>query len=752
MDEARPGTQEQRITGTVRSVIFQNEENGYTVLRLDVGTKDGIVVTGCLPFSAPGEELTLDGVWERHPAHGDQFRATAAKRSMPSGDRNIYEYLASGVIRGIGPATAGVLVTRFGSRTLEVIESSPEKLSEIRGISLGKARKISEAFRRQNSVRLLMEFLTANGLKAEYAMRLYKVYGNEASDMLRANPYILSTDRIGGQFDEADALAISLGFEEDSPQRIAAALIYEMVYNLGNGHSFLPREKLIAATAQLIGVESENTEECLDVLLDEGEVVQQPVANVVGVYLHRLYEAESGTARRLLRMAKIKDPLPGGTRAAVDRLEREFGMQYAPMQRTAIELAAERRLLAVTGGPGTGKTTIIRAILGLMTNAGVECILAAPTGRAAKRMTELTGQEAYTVHRLLGASWDGEGDTVSFRKNEDDRLRCGAVILDECSMVDIVLIHALLRAMPEDCRLILVGDADQLPSVGPGCFFLDVLRSGAVATVRLTEVFRQSGQSHIVRNAHAINRGETPDLKENKGDFFFLQRFTGDKIASTVEELCRERLPNNMGIRPEDIQVLTPTRRGESGTGALNARLQNALNPPSPAKKEKKYGEITFREGDRVMQIRNNYDIVWFRGADLDDLLSGREAPETGSGIFNGDLGVLRKIDPESELLWVSFDDRLAWYGFDQLHELEHAFAVTVHKSQGSEYRAVILAAGRTPPRLISRDLLYTGVTRAKELLVLVGDKAVVQAMIDNGRKTRRYSGLRARLAGEVPS
>ena len=501
-------------------------------------------------------------------------------------------------------------------------------------------------------------------------------------------------------------------------------------------------------------MDADTADECLDVLEDEGEVVIEPVANVTAVYLRRLHEAETYTAARLRSMAGEELSVPIDTDELISTIERENGIRYADGQRGAIDLAARRRLMALTGGPGTGKTTVIRAVLKLYDRLGLDCLLAAPTGRAAKRMSELTGREAYTVHRLLGAAWSGDGDDLMFRKNENDPLSCGAVILDECSMVDITLIQALLKALPADCRLILVGDADQLPSVGPGSFFLDVLRSGTVAAVRLTEIFRQSGSSRIIRNAHAINRGEVPDLRENKGDFFFLQRGTGEKTASTIVELCRDRLPKNMGIGASEIQVLTPSRRGESGTYALNRRLQEALNPPSPDKREKSFGETVFREGDRVMQIRNNYDIVWCRGGNAADIISGKvspgSAPETGTGVFNGDLGRILRIDAENEILWIDFDDRLTWYGFDQLGELEHAFAVTVHKSQGSEYRAVVLAAGRTPARLVSRDLLYTAVTRARELLITVGDEAVVRAMIDNGRKTRRYSGLRARLAGEI--
>ena len=746
--------EQQQLIGTVKAIIFQNDENGYTVLRLDVGGSEPVTVVGCLPFAAPGEGLTVAGVWETHPNHGEQFKASSAVRSLPTGERHIYEYLASGVVKGVGPATATLLVNRFGSRTLEVLGDDPGALASVKGISPRKARQISEAFRKQNGLRLLMEFLSTNGLKPDYAMRLYRLYGECAMEMVKNNPYLLASDRVGGRFDEADALALSLGFEEDSPERIAAAIIFEMVHNLGNGHSFLPREKLTAATAQLIGVDVENAEECLDILKDAGDVIEEPVAGVQAVYLARLYEAETYTARRLRSMAEDKVKNTADVERLLERIQRETGMKYAPQQQQAIRLASDHRVLAITGGPGTGKTTIIKALLRLFDEQKLDCLLAAPTGRAAKRMTELTGREGSTVHRLLGAYASADSEELLFRKNEDDPLRCGAVILDECSMVDIMLIQALLKALPKDCRLVLVGDADQLPSVGPGSFFLDVLRSNAIATVRLTEVFRQSGESHIIRNAHSINRGECPDLKENKGDFFFLHRGLPERITSTIVELAGERLPRSMGFAPGDIQVLTPTRKGESGTYALNARLQEALNPPSETKKEKKFGETLFREGDKVMQIRNNYDIVWCKGGDVPAILRGEmspgAAPETGNGIFNGDLGVILSIDTDNELIWILFDDKLTWYGYDQLMELDLAYAVTVHKSQGSEYKAVILAAGRAPARLLSRDLLYTAVTRAKSMLVVVGDSAVVQAMVDNGRKTRRYSGLRARLAQEL--
>jgi exodeoxyribonuclease V alpha subunit len=736
-----------QLNGTVQAVLFQNEENGYTVLRLENDQGELVTVVGCLPYASPGETLELGGTWERHPSHGEQFRAQRAKRGLPVGARAIYEYLASRAVKGIGPATASLLVTRFGDRTLEVLADSPGRLSEIRGISEKKAREISECFRRQAGLRQLMEFLCGNGLRPEYAMRLYKCFGDGAMSVLRQNPYILATERIGGRFDEADTLALGLGFESDSDQRIAAAILFEMTHNLGNGHCFLPKNKLLDATARLIGVPSDSVEDCLQVLLDGGDVRMESVAGVEACYLERLWQAEVYAAARLAQMAQGKCANKTDTDALAARLERELGIAYAPLQKKALALAGERQLLVITGGPGTGKTTSVRAILSLFDELGLACLLTAPTGRAAKRMSELTGREAATIHRLLGAGYAAEGDELHFRKNEDDPLDCGAVILDESSMVDIILLQALLAAMPPSCRLVMVGDADQLPSVGPGNTFRDILRSGAVATVRLTEIFRQGQESRIVRNAHLINRGDHPELRENAGDFFFLCRTSDERTADTILELCRDRLPKKMGIPPMDIQVLSPTRRYGTGSVALCRQLQVALNPASPGKKEKVFGTITFREGDRVMQIKNNYDIIWYKQRPKEGIAP--ESGETGTGIYNGDIGRVAKIDAENELLWVDFDDRTAAYAFDQLSELELAYAMTVHKSQGSEYRAVILAVGRGSPQLLSRSVLYTAVTRARELFILVGEEDTVHGMIDNHSQTRRYSGLRARLAGE---
>lgn len=727
------------LSGTVCAIIYANEENGYTVLRVETGDGETVTATGCLPFAAPGEQITMYGAWTRHPNHGEQFRADYAQRSMPVGAQAIYEYLSSRVIKGIGPATASVIVSQFGDASLEVIENEPERVAALRGIGRKKALEISQALKRQTGLRRLMEYLGAHGLKMQYAMRLYRFYGEQARDVLGENPYVICMPHIGGEFAEADALALDLGFEGDSAQRIAAAMIFELEHNSGNGHVFIPKEKLLPVTAQLIDVDLEAVEEGFEVLADAGDIVCQSVAGCQACYLQKLYDSELYTAQRIGEMASSKVKGDVELEAIIEGVEREQGIHYAPMQRKTLDMAAKNRIMVITGGPGTGKTTTVRAIIAMFEHMGLKVQLAAPTGRAAKRMTELTGREASTIHRLLEAGYAPDGFELVFRRDEDEPLRCDALILDECSMVDITLMKALLSALPRECRLVMVGDADQLPSVGPGNVFLDILRSNVVPTVRLTEIFRQTADSRIVRNAHMINAGEHPDITENKGDFFFMRRLNQDAAVELITQLCSKRLPENMKIMPQDIQVLTPTKRGACGTFNLNSSLQRALNPPAEGKNEKKFGEFVFREGDRVMQIRNDYDIIWVSS----------DNAEKGTGVFNGDIGYISAIDTAKEMLIVDYDGRLASYSFEMLTELEHAWAMTVHKSQGSEYKAVILCLNGGPQPLLHRGVLYTAVTRARELLIIVGDEHIVWQMTDNHKQTRRYSGLRARLAGD---
>lgn len=726
------------INGIISSVIYLNDENGYAVVRMETDSGEMVTAVGCLPYIAPGEMISAEGSWVTHAQHGRQFKIEQSNRLLPTSADGIYEYLAGSTVKGIGPATAALIVDRFKEKSLDILEMHPEKLAEIKGISLTKAKDLSASFKKQAGVRRLTEFLCAYGIKPLVALKLYRAYGSAALETVHENPYIISASHIGASFAEADNLALELGIEGDSINRISAAVLFELQHNSGNGHCFIPRDKLIAATSQLISVPADLVSDAIDSLSENGGLVCDKVANLNVCYLTELYEAETYTAERLKSMVGLKTKSSANIERLITKLESLYDISYAPLQKQSIEFALNNRILVITGGPGTGKTTILKGILSLYDELELETLLAAPTGRAAKRMSELTGREASTIHRLLGAKMAEDGETVVFSKHEGDPLNCDALVLDECSMVDITLMSSLLKALKPGCRLVLVGDADQLPSVGPGNVFSDIIRSQTVPTVRLTEIFRQKGDSRIVRNAHMINRGEHPDFEANTGDFFRLRRLKGGTAVETIVELCARRLPENMKIPSASIQVLSPTRKGETGTVNLNKRLQAALNPPSESKKEKLFGEAVFRVGDRVIQTKNNYDTIWKTKGGV-----------SGAGVYNGDIGTIAQIDPITETLTVDFEDKLATYSFEMLNELEHAWALTVHKSQGSEYRAVVLALSGDVQMLLTRGVLYTAVTRAKELLIMVGDDNIAHRMIDNNKQSRRYSALRLRLIAD---
>ena len=727
------------IQGTIGAVVYQNYENGYAILRLRGPGDQAVTVVGTIPLPAVGERLMVTGKWVTHSSYGRQFEAEFLERLLPETSMEILSYLSSRVIKGIGPKTAARIVEHFGDQTLLVMEREPGRLAEVPGISREKAKAIGEEFRLRVGMRQLMEFFALHHLPAELAVRCYKQYGESTVELLYDDPYLLMEEGLDAPFGAVDRFAIELGVSGDDPRRVEAGIFFELSYNLAAGHCFLPEDKLIPATAQLLSIEEESVRQGIQRLIDNDRLVRTVLAGITINYLPQIQEAEVYCALRLLQSANAHFPEPAHLNRMLRQAAKDGGVEYSVQQEQAIREAATSGVLLVTGGPGTGKTTILKGILSLLGQMQLRCVLAAPTGRAAKRLTEVTGEDASTIHRLLEAGIDQNTGKMVFVRDEDNPLKADAVIVDEMSMVDIQLLHSLLRAIPQGKRLILVGDPDQLPPVGPGAPFADCLRSGMLPTVRLTEIFRQAQESLIVMNAHRVNQGILPDLKDKKHDFFFMPRRSEEDVCQTIAELCATRLPNNMGIPADQIQVLSPTRKGAAGTGNLNRLLQQALNPATPTKKERAFGDFSFREGDRVMQIRNNYDIMWHK---LDGSL-------VGTGIFNGDVGIISEIDPAAETLTVVYDDREADYGFDQLSELEPAYAMTVHKSQGSEYRAVVLAASQGSPLLLTRSILYTAITRARELLVVVGDEQVLAYMTNNNHHSRRYSGLKLRLEQE---
>ena len=727
------------LQGAVSAVVYQNYDNGYTVLRLSCQDGQNVTVVGTIPLPAVGERLMVTGKWNTHASYGKQFEAEFLERLMPQSANEILQYLSSRAIKGVGPKIAARIVNRFGDDTLTIMEREPERLAEVLGISDAKAQAIGEEFRLQFGMRHLMEFFTLHHLPAELAVKTYKRYGDSAMELLYDDPYLLMDEGLEAPFGAVDKFAIELGVDSEDPRRVEAATLFELRYNLTAGHSFLPKDKLIAITAQLLSIPDNAVADSLVRLLQAGRVTEDTLANITVIYLPELYAAEQYCTRRLLEFADTVFPMPSGLDKKLEKAARQSGIAYSSQQEQAIREAATSGLLIVTGGPGTGKTTIVNGILSLYDQMGLTCMLAAPTGRAAKRMTEVTGQEASTIHRLLEAEIDPHSGQLFFTRDESNPLKTHAVILDEMSMVDIQLLYSLMQALPARARLILVGDPDQLPPVGPGFPFNDMLRSGKLPSVRLTEIFRQAQQSLIVMNAHRVNAGQMPELNNVKNDFFFLGAKTEEAVGQTIVGLCATRLPKNMGIQPWEIQVLSPTKKGTAGTVYLNQILQESLNPHAPDKKERRYGDTCFREGDRVMQVRNNYDILWKK----------TDGSVVGSGIFNGDVGIVTAIDNDMETMTVRFDDREADYDFTQLNELELAYAMTVHKSQGSEYRAVVLAAWNGSPYLLSRSILYTAITRAKELLIIVGKAETIAIMTQNAKVGRRYTGLKLRLGKE---
>ncbi len=727
------------LQGTIGAVVYQNYDNGYAVLRLRCNDGQTVTVVGTIPMASVGERLMVTGRWNSHSSYGRQFEAEFLERLMPQSSMEILSYLSGRVIKGIGPRTAARIVEHFADQTLIVMEREPQRLAEVSGISPAKAKAIGEEFRLRVGMRQLMEFFTAHQLPTELALRVYKLYGEQAVELLYDDPYLLMDDGLDAPFAAVDRFAVELGVAGNDTRRVEAGILFELRYNLGAGHSFLPKDKLTVATAQLLSVDAEDISDGIERLLKADRLVADRLAGLELIYLPQLHEAEVYIHDRLQRSAAQTFYPTGSMEAMLELAQQECGLKYSENQLQAIRDAMECGVLLLTGGPGTGKTTVLKGVLSVFQQMGLRCVLAAPTGRAAQRLSEVTGEDASTIHRLLEATVDPNTGDMFFVKDENNPLKADAVIVDEMSMVDVLLLHSLLKAVPPKSRLILVGDPDQLPPVGPGSPFADCLAGCVLPAVRLTEIFRQAQKSMIVMNAHRVNQGEMPQLRDVKSDFFFLRCRSEEEVAKTVQDLCSTRLPKNMNIPSEQIQVLTVTRKGGVGTWALNGRLQQVLNPASPEKKERQWGDFTFREGDRVMQIRNNYDILWKR----------TDGSAVGNGVFNGDIGHISAIDPQMETVTVIFDEKEVTYDFAQLGELEPAYAMTVHKSQGSEYRAVVMPVWSGSPYLLSRSVLYTAITRARELLIMVGREEAVAAMTENSRKNRRYTGLKLRLQGK---
>ena len=719
------------MSGSVESVVFRNEKNGYAVIELNNG-EELVTAVGVMPFVGVGEQLKIIGEWVNSQTYGIQFKVKALERTRPSDSAAILKYLSSGAVRGVGAATAKKIVEAYGDKALDILEKDPKRLCTIRGISPGKAEAISGEFRRMGGVRDIMARLSGYGITPEEAVNVWKAYGGQAFDHIRDDPYCLCREEIGIGFGRADRLAASLDHPPDDGCRLRAGIVYVLRHNEGNGHTCLPEDKLIPASARMLGVEKGPILAALQSLTEDGSLIRRAIGGRDFLFTPALYRSEVYIAGRIRMMLRFPAKPVQGVEGFLAEVEQKEGIQYADLQKAAVREALSKGMLILTGGPGTGKTTTLNAIIRVLQSRGEKVFCAAPTGRAAKRMAELTGQEAKTIHRMLQVKWD-ENDRPVFEKNERNLLECDALIIDELSMVDVGLFEAVLRALPLGCRLIMVGDCDQLPSVGPGNVLGDLISSGLLPVVKLQKIFRQSMKSLIVTNAHLIVQGKMPELGNHQRDFFFLPYRTSDEVSNVIVGLCSRRLPKSYGYSPLwDIQVLTPGRKGGLGTGELNRRLREALNPPDKGKKEITLNGTLFREGDKVMQTRNDYSLPWARGDGT-----------CGEGAYNGDLGVLLSIDRSASLMTVRMDDRTVTYQFESAStELEPAFAMTVHKSQGNEFPAVVMPVFRSAVQLMYRNLLYTAVTRAKSLLILVGREEVIRIMVQNDRKTRRYTGL----------
>lgn len=736
----------EQIAGYVLECIFENQDTGYKVL--EVESDDGLqlmTVVGIMPDLQVGERIEARGCWKEHNTYGEQFEVAAFSRTLPQDKDAMERYLSSGVIKGIGAALAHRIVEKFGDGTFRIIENEPERLAEIKGISSAKACEIGEQFAAQSAAREAMVFLQGFGLTPAMSMRVYKEFGQKTVSLLSANPYLLAERVQGIGFRRADEIARQMGIPEEAPGRIRGAIRFALQNAAGEGHTYLPLSELENEVYRLIGISGIQIENGLTESVIEGQLVQKTELGEERVYLKSFYQAEAGVARKLMELNEQHQTIAvEAYRKRMQAIEHEQKIELSDEQRDAVLTALSEGVLIITGGPGTGKTTIINVLLELLDQDHKKYMLAAPTGRAAKRMTEATGREAKTIHRLLEIQFsgiEGNGKQV-FQKDEEHPLETDVVILDEVSMIDVILMSHLLKAIMPGTQLILAGDQDQLPSVGAGNVLKDMIRSEAISVRKLTRIYRQAAMSDIVVGAHMINQGKYPVFNQKNTDFFFMRRRVKEDVIRTMIEVILKRMPKFAHCSPiDDIQVLTPMKRGFLGVENLNPRLQEALNPRSSRKAEMEYRDMVFREGDKVMQIKNNYNMAW-------KILNQYGYPlEEGEGVFNGDVGMIEKIDTKNRVVTVLFDDkRHVEYTYVDLEELELAYAITIHKSQGTESPIVIMPLHSGPEILFSRNLLYTAVTRAKRYAVIIGDEAMVRKMVDNDRQAVRYSSLEARL------
>lgn len=726
------------VEGGIEHIIYYNEENGYAVCDLGTNEDDLITITGIMPYISEGDQIRVFGEWKHNAKYGRQFAVKQYERFMPASASAILRYLSSGAIKGIGKKTAQKIVDEFGDDTLEVLENHPDWLSDLPGISLSKAQAICEDFRAKSGIRSAMIFF-GEFFGASTIVKIYKRWGSACVDVAKSNPYRICDEIDGVGFEKADFMANKLGVSEESHFRISSGVLYVLSsVAMQNGHVCLPKNRLISLSSEMLGVSEEAVSCVLEEMISSNKVRCLECDGEIYVFDAISFSNEKYIAEKLLLLDKLCPAVSGGDiRLFIENEQRQCGFEYASMQKQAISLSLESGVTLITGGPGTGKTTIVKALLDIFHSMDMKVALSAPTGRAAKKLSEATSHEAKTIHRLLEYDYGKEeGGGLGFMKNETDLLSESVIIVDEASMVDNMLMASLLRAVKPGARVIFIGDADQLPSVGAGNILRDLLDCGVFATVRLNEIFRQAQTSLIVTNAHKINNGEYPVMDVKNADFFYLKRQNDREIAYTVADLCKNRLPKSYGAEiSENIQVISPSRKGESGTENLNLLLREALNPKSAKKTEYKYRDTLFRVGDRVMQTKNNYEIEWCREDDV-----------VGMGIFNGDMGKIIRIDIANSFMEIVFDGKHATYDFNMLEEIEHAYAVTVHKSQGSEYGVVIFPLYNAPSMLLTRNLFYTAVTRAQKMVILVGRSEIAERMVDNASQSKRYTCLSYRI------